>query len=197
MKIFQHRSLILASGSPRRKAYLERYGIQFQIVTSDIDETPHRNELPTEYAKRMALSKAETVSKQVKSGEVLLAADTIVTLDDKIIGKPESEDDALLMLQSLNGKTHQVISSYVIKDLKSDSILQKEVITDVSFNTVSDSLLTSYARSTEPRDKAGAYSIQGIGTFLVETINGSYNNVVGLPIEMVLIDLIEFGVLSI
>jgi septum formation protein len=187
----QNRKLILASGSPRRKQYLERYNLKFSILTKNIDETPHKNEEPIAYTRRLAKEKGLVVAESLQDNEIVIAADTIVVIDDRILGKPENADSVLPMLNKLNGKSHLVITAYFVYDCKTRLEILQDVTTKVVFKNVSNDLLRVYAASKEPLDKAGAYSIQGIGTFLVESIEGSYNNVVGLPIESLLKDLLD------
>ena len=193
----QNRNIVLASGSPRRKNYLERYNLEFCIRTADVDETAHPGENPLEYARRMAREKGEKVAANRSGDELVIAADTIVVLDSQILGKPECREDVLPMLQRLNGREHLVITSFFIFDGKSQQAIQSEVTTKVRFKQVTEDQLQAYASLDEPLDKAGAYSIQGVGTFLVGAIEGSYNNVVGLPIEALIAILIENDWLSV
>lgn len=197
MNFRQHRNIILASGSPRRKEYLERYGIRFEVVKKEVDETNRADENPEDFAVRMAREKAEAVILLVSEENIVIAADTIVVFDHRILGKPRDENDVLPMLAVLNGNSHEVITAYHLFDCRRNTVKERSVSTRVRFNRVRDELLKAYAESEEPLDKAGAYSIQGDGTFLVESISGSYNNVVGLPIEMLIPDLMEMGVLSV
>jgi len=187
----QSRQIILASGSPRRRQYLERYKLQFDIRKGDVDESINNDKNPDKYAERMAREKGMVVAETLTNNEIVISADTIVVLDNQIIGKPKDKDDVLPMLKKLNGNSHQVITAYFIYDCLSGQEISRTVITRVEFNQVADEQLQAYADLEEPLDKAGAYSIQGIGTFLVKSIEGSYNNVVGLPIEVLLQDLID------
>ncbi len=196
MRFKQTKKIILASGSPRRKAYLERYQFDFEIRKAGIDESSKPGEEPLEFASRMAEEKAGSVSCQELNGSVIIAADTIVVYEGEILGKPNDRNGVLPMLKKLNGKTHEVITAYVILDPADSTKIRHYVRTEVTFKTLPDELLQAYAASEEPLDKAGAYSIQGNGTFLVESIKGSYNNVVGLPIEVVLQDLIKLKAIS-
>ncbi len=193
----QHRKIILASGSPRRKSYLERYRLQFTVQSAEVNESIHHDEKPVEFARRMAKEKGEKVAAQKSGDELVISADTIVVLDNQILGKPRSRRDVLPMLMKLNGKEHQVITSFFIYDCQIQHEIQQEVTTKVVFNSSLPEQLSAYAALDEPLDKAGAYSIQGIGTFLVRSIEGSYNNVVGLPIETLLQILIENNWLSV
>ena len=191
MKFDQLRPVILASGSPRRKNYLKRYGFQFKIITADIDERVLEGEKPEVYANRLSIEKAQAVRNKCSSDQIIIAADTIVVQQDKILGKPSSQDEVLPALKFLNGKKHQVITAYAILDNRSGEMIQKSISTEVEFFEVPEMQLKKYAESSEPLDKAGSYSIQGVGTFLVKSIKGSYNNVVGLPVEYLIQDLAE------
>lgn len=197
MKFNQHKRIILASGSPRRKEYLERYRLSFEIITGAVNEAVIQGESPEEYSQRMAQAKAQAVFETCDQNIVLIAADTIVVLNGEILGKPASKTDVLPMLQRLNGKEHQVITSYQVIDNRENKRIQRSVVTGVQFNMLPLELLKAYAASDEPLDKAGAYSIQGLGTLLVRSISGSYNNVVGLPIELLLPDLMSVGAITI
>lgn len=174
--------LILASGSPRRKDLLKEYGFNFTVIPSAFDES---NLLlsPELTAKSNALGKAKDVFNTICDNDaVILGADTIVVLDGKILGKPTSPLHAKSMLKSLSNKTHLVITGYAI--VKNDFEFTDAVITEVTFNNLTDDLIDNYVATGSPMDKAGAYGIQD-GFDLVKTINGSYNNVVGLPIEII------------
>ncbi len=197
MKIKQNRKIILASGSPRRKEYLERYKLEFEIITGNIDEIINPGETPLAFSQRMAEEKAREVEPVCDRECVVIAADTIVVFQNRILGKPGSNEKALPMLQQLNGNQHEVITSYFVLDCHDGKQVQKSVNTNVEFNRLPDEIIRNYADSTEPLDKAGAYSIQGIGTILVKSIDGSYNNVVGLPVEELFKDLMELGVISV
>jgi septum formation protein len=196
MHLAQYKPIVLASGSPRRKDYLNKYNLNFEIITGNIDESVRPGELPEYFARRMALEKANAVLPKCTSDAVVIAADTIVVFENEILGKPASPADVLPMLKKLNGKTHNVITAYQIVDKDTGEEISRSAFTEVRFNHLSNHLLQAYSESEEPLDKAGAYSIQGLGTVLVESINGSYNNVVGLPVEMLLQDLIDLKVIS-
>ena len=187
----QTRGIVLASSSPRRKAFLERYDLEFRILTGALDEKVNEGEQPIEYAARTAREKAECILDQCTKEEIVISADTIVIFENKILGKPRSSSDSFEMIKQLNGNTHEVITSYFVYNCENAGVIQRNTSTKVSFIRQPENLLKSYADSNEPLDKAGAYSIQGVGTFLVKSIIGSYNNVVGLPIELLLKDLIE------
>ena len=184
--------LILASASPRRKALLAQLGLDFQIVPATIDETPHPHETPKDFVRRMASAKAEQVAADHPNACVI-GADTVVTLDHHIFGKPRDHADALAMLTSLQGQTHAVITGFAFVARNRTISMVEAVTTAVTFGTFSDTVLRSYVHTGEPMDKAGAYGIQGIGGFLVREISGSYSNVVGLPLHAVVHTLLKWG----
>lgn len=196
MNVKQIKPIVLASGSPRRRSYLERYGLKFEVKKADIDESTLPNEVPIDFAVRMASEKAQAVLETCENTTAVIAADTIVVLEKEVLGKPGKREEILPMLKKLNGKMHQVITAYQIVDKSTNQTINRSALTEVQFNQLDNELLASYAKSEEPIDKAGSYSIQGLGTLLVKSINGSYNNVVGLPIEMVLQDLIDLKVIE-
>ena len=196
MMFRQSRKFVLASGSPRRRQYFERYKLQFSILTSDIDESVREGEDPAVFARRLAREKGLSVAEHLENDEIVIAADTIVVVNNRILGKPESQKAVLPMLLQLNGNSHQVITAYFIFDCQSRLEILRHATSKVIFNKVSEELLAAYAALEEPLDKAGAYSIQGVGTFLVQSIEGSYNNIVGLPIESLIQDLLDNDFLS-
>jgi len=187
--------LILASKSPRRKYLLEQAGLTFSIIPSDFDESSVTMSDPDSYVRILAEGKAFDISEQHPDCWVI-GADTIVLIDNKILGKPGSNEDARLMLKQLSGKTHQVLTGYCICCKNKDTVFSETAKTDVHFKSLSEAEIDWYIQTDEPFDKAGAYAIQGIGTFLVKRINGSYTNVVGLPICEVIEFLINEGVVE-
>ncbi|MGN0148652.1 MAG: Maf family protein [Clostridia bacterium] len=177
---------ILASGSPRRKELLSAIGIDFDVVVSDADEDSISKDAPVEiYVQELALLKAAATAKNVlkKKKALIIAADTIVTLDGKILGKPQDEDDAFNMLSELSGRTHAVYTGYCVMRISDGFTVCNRVKTDVTFKLLDDEKIRSYIRTGEPMDKAGAYGIQGLGALLIEKIDGDYFNVVGLPVS--------------
>jgi septum formation protein len=189
-------SIILASGSPRRREFLSDIGIEFKVLPSSMEEPkPEPNEAPSDYAQRMAKMKTKDVAIN-HQGSTVLGADTIVVLNDRIMGKPQDEAAALEMLTALSGKTHQVITAFCIV-LSNGRTITQAVSTDVDMRASGEAELKGYIATGEPMDKAGAYAIQGIGTFLVTAIRGSYTNVVGLPLARVLEVLLEEKVVTI
>ncbi|MBF0236575.1 MAG: septum formation protein Maf [SAR324 cluster bacterium] len=191
----QHRLLCLASTSPRRKEFLERYGLQFECWKPLVDETPLPGESVENYVTRLAKDKATDASQHFPES-IILAGDTTVYHNHEIIGKPESRAQAIQMLHRLSGEIHVVYSAYAILDAKTGKCVEGLVQTMVKFRTLDDSCIESYVRTGDPMDKAGAYSLQGLGSFLVERIDGSYNNVIGFPVEEILPHLIQHEWLS-
>jgi len=189
------KEIVLASGSPRRKELLRGLGLDLTIQPSTLDEPlPEDGETPQEYALRMAEMKTRDVANQHPKATVI-GADTIVVLNDRIMGKPHNEEDALSMLKALSGEKHQVITAFCIV-LSNGKIVTQPVVTDVYMRESSEKELLGYIATGEPVDKAGAYAIQGIGTFLVKDIEGSYTNVVGLPLAEVIETLIQWKVIA-
>ncbi len=171
--------IILASASPRRRELLNQIKIRHRVQTTEIDETPLQFESPSAYVQRLAIEKAAACAKQFKPQLPILAADTAVVLNEKIMGKPVDENDALAMLRELSGKTHQVFTAIALHGRKHHTAIS---VTDVTFKTLSDSEIHAYWQTGEPCDKAGSYAIQGQGSLFIEHINGSFSGVMGLPL---------------
>ena len=175
---------ILASGSPRRKELLELMGLEFKVIVSQADEDSVSKDLKPElYVQELALLKASATAKEVlrNKNAVIISADTIVTLDGQILGKPK--DDAFNMLSKLSGREHEVYTGYCVMRISDGKAVCGKVRTKVKFKDLSDDKIRGYINSGEPMDKAGAYGIQGLGSLLIEKIDGDYFNVVGLPIS--------------
>ena len=187
------RKLILASQSPRRRYLLEQAGLVFDVVPSAIDEAAIPAGAPEPFACRLAEAKAADIARR-HPGCWVIGADTIVVIGNDILGKPASTGEARRMLQALSGQTHRVITGYAVYCEAENHRHVAAVDTAVTFKSLSAEEIEWYIRTREPFDKAGAYAIQGIGTFLVRSINGSYTNVVGLPVCEVIEHLIEAGV---
>jgi septum formation protein len=182
MKVLEvNPKIILASRSPRRRYLLERAGLKFAVFPSAFDETSVSVSAPDAYVRRLAESKAADISEKYP-GSWVIGADTVVVVDGTILGKPRSRSEARDMLARLSGRTHQVLTGYCVCRRASGFIFADCVQTDVLFKTLTHDEIEWYIQTGEPFDKAGAYAIQGIGTFLVKRINGSYTNVVGLPV---------------
>lgn len=184
--------IILASNSPRRKELLALLIAVFRVEVSDFDEsTVPLTLLPADHVLYSSRMKAMSVAKQFPDA-VVIGADTIVVLDDVIMGKPVDLDNAREMLSSLSGRTHQV---YTGISVISEGIIKSACeCTDVHFSRMTDRTIDRYVASGEPLDKAGAYGIQGYGSALIEKINGCYFNVVGLPVHQLSRILIQLGV---
>jgi septum formation protein len=176
---------VLASGSERRQELLHRIIDEFDIIISDFDEHKVLFENNVDkYVITLAKGKALGVKESLKEDAIIIAGDTIVVLDNKILGKPTSEEDAYNMLKLLSGKTHRVYSGIVVINMYNNKIEEKSLYTEVKFSTLSDDEINDYIRTGEPFDKAGAYGIQGYGGVFIEGINGCYYNVVGLPLNL-------------
>lgn len=174
--------LILASASPRRAALLAAAGFTFDVRRPEIDERPLTGEAPTDYVLRLAREKAARIDRR-EPGDVVLAADTEVVVDGLVLGKPADDRDAARMLKRLSGRTHDVLTGLVVQ--AGDAVLTELERTAVRFLPLTDDEVAWYVATGEPRDKAGAYAIQGLGSRFVDRIEGSYSNVVGLPIATV------------
>lgn len=170
-------ALILASGSPRRRALLEELGLDPIVRSPDIDETALPNEQPAAHVERLAIEKGQTVS--CDADDVVISADTIVTIDGQLLGKPTDDAHAAAMLRQLSGRTHQVMTGVA---LRSNGEVQSFVeATTVHFAELTNADIDWYVSTGEPADKAGAYAMQGRGGAFVTAIEGSYDNVIGLP----------------
>jgi len=187
--------LILASASSRRQELLQKAGVAFTVVPSDIPETVQVGETPEEYVLRVAAEKALDVARKYPDTWVL-GADTIVEIDGEVLGKPRDQADGQRMLRLLSGRTHQVITAFVLLDEENQVRAKQMVSSSVTFKSLSDTQIHEYLATGEPFDKAGAYAVQGLGASLVERIEGSYTNVVGLPIDEVLTALRTVGLLN-
>lgn len=186
-------AIILASNSPRRKDLLRQIGVDFRIDPADVDERILPQESPEVYAVRVALDKARVAAARTNTG-IVIAADTIVVLNDEILGKPADKGDAQRMLMMLSGNVHRVITGLAIMDASTGKTLTRTSITRVWFRSLEPHEIASYVATGEPLDKAGAYGIQERGALLVDKIEGCYFNVVGLPLSL-LDDLLRaFGV---
>ena len=172
--------LILASKSPRRQELLRQLGLEFQIMTEDVDEHMDPEKSPIDEVARVSGSKAEAVLPQIGSEDVLLCADTIVVLDGEIMGKPKDEEEAFSMLRRLSGNTHRVYTAVTVCHHGERRTAVEE--TEVSFRRLSDREIRAYIDSGEPMDKAGAYGIQGKAACFVSGLKGDYFNVMGLPL---------------
>ena len=182
---FRPLPLVLASASPRRRELLARAGFEFEVTPADVDERQRDRELPKAYVSRLAFEKAETVAAGLSDGrlQVVLGADTIVVVDDDILSKPRDTQDAREMLRRLSGRSHDVLTGVAL--LRGPERRSAVEETRVSLVELADDVIEWYLTTGEPMDKAGAYCVQGIASQFVERIEGSYTNVVGLPVSVV------------
>ena len=185
--------IILASGSPRRRELLEHMGIrEFAVISPDAVESLADGLPPAEQVERLARRKAEAVAAQVSPDALIIAADTVVTLEGTILGKPADEEEAFRMLSALSGVRHQVYTGVTVA--QGGKVLTGPEVTSVDFRSLEPEEVELYIATGECMDKAGAYGIQGYGALLIEGINGDYYNVVGLPVARLARMLKEFGV---
>lgn len=186
------RPLCLASASPRRLELLQRYGLACTVCPAHLDERALPDEAPEGHVARLARGKAEAVRGRC-AGSLVIAADTEVVLDGRVLGKPRDRADGESMLRALSGRTHRVLSGYHVLDTVTGDALHRTVETAVTFRALPSDWIAWYGALPEMLDKAGAYGIQGFGGLMIERIEGSYTNVVGFPVESFLWDMLERG----
>lgn len=188
------RRLVLASASPRRAELLARLGVRFDVRPADVDESPRPGEAPAALAERLARDKALAV---VPAGgpSLVVAADTIVVLDGALLGKPRDRQEAARFVGRLAGRTHEVLTGLAVRALPENQMTSEVVRSRVTFAPMRPEEIDWYAQSGEGLDKAGAYALQGIGSVFVEAVEGSYTNVIGLPMERLYPSLLRFGIL--
>lgn len=189
--------LILASASPRRREILSNLGLEFQVMASEIDETPLSGEAAAEYVMRLACDKAKDVAARLTQG-VVIGADTIVVVDDQLLGKPSSIAEARTMLQQLSQRWHQVLTGLAVINVSTRQQAIDHSITRVKFSALTPEEIEWYLHTSEPFGKAGGYAIQGYASLFIEEIAGNYLNVVGLPVTLLrhLLGKIGFKLLS-
>jgi len=183
-------TLILASASPRRQRLLRYLGIDFIVKVPNIDELRLPHELPQDLVLRLSKNKAQTVFEDNQEC-VIIAADTVVALDNKILGKPRSDEESVSMLKSLSGRTHQVYTGTTIKS--SNKCVNFLTTSNVTFCTLDENVIFEYVKSNEGADKAGSYALQGLGAIFIKSVEGSVSSVIGLPISEVMQHLCTFG----
>ncbi len=187
--------LVLASASPRRRELLQQIGLEFQVIPSCAAENISPDESPEELVVRLSRDKAREVARRDNvTGRWFIGSDTIVLCDDTILGKPRDAAHAAEMLQMLSGREHQVLSGYAIIDRQTGQQRCDAVSTRVWFRQLTDAEIARYIATGEPMDKAGAYAIQGFGVCFVSRIEGSYTNVVGLPLCRLTTAMKELGI---
>ncbi|OGC11958.1 septum formation protein Maf [candidate division WOR-1 bacterium RIFOXYA12_FULL_52_29] len=173
--------IILASASPRRKELLKKIAPTFEVVVSDVNEEAVVAASPEDFAEKAAIAKAKSVAKKEK-GSLIIGADTIVVLGDRILGKPKDNSEAAAMLQGLSGRSHRVITGFAVVNSDSMECRSGYETTIVRMKPVPDKLIADYVATGRPLDKAGAYGIQELEEGFVEKVDGDYDNVIGLPI---------------
>jgi septum formation protein len=189
----QKRTIILASASPRRKELLEKIGLKFTVDPSDYPEEFRPDLKPEGQSKAISIGKARAVAKKYRDA-IIIAADTFGVLRGQILGKPHTSEEAIKMLQTMSGKSHRVITGLTVIDSASNKTVTRTVETRVYIKILSPMEIQNYVKTGEPLDKAGAYAIQGLGSLIVERINGDYYNVMGLPLNALAESLKEFDV---
>jgi septum formation protein len=195
MSITSKALFILASESPRRRDILESVGLKFKIVPAYVNEDYLAGESPREHVKRLSCDKAMVIASRYPEAWVL-GADTIVVIDGIILGKPKNKAQAKKMLQRLSGREHKVFTGFSIASIASKVFQTKVIQSAVKFKTISPEELDWYLACDEPYDKAGGYAIQGMGAYFIQSIRGSYTNVIGLPLCEVLETLKIFNAIN-
>lgn len=185
-------NLILASKSPRRRELLAKLGVDFTVLTEEIDETMDKDKPIAQELARVSLQKAQAVLDRASQDDLIIAADTLVCVEGRRLGKPHSPEEAAEMLRLLSGRTHQVMTGLTL--LYRDRVKSEVVTTDLRFRPLCDAEIDAYVKTGEPMDKAGAYGIQGGACIFAESICGDYYNVMGLPVCRLTQLLREFGV---
>ncbi len=187
------RRIVLASSSPRRKELLALTGLHFSIDQSNYEETFTAGVSPRHLARRLSYEKARAVEKKYNNA-LIIAADTFIVCRGSLLGKPHTGSEALRMLTLMNGRSHSVITGFTVIDTATGRRVSRSVQTKVWFRRLTKKEMLSYVRTGEPLDKAGAYAIQGLGSLLVEKIEGDYFNVIGLPLGSLTEALKKFGI---
>ena len=191
-----HGTIILASASPRRTELMALAGIEFSVLPADIDEAVLPGEKPAEHVMRLSREKADAVAGTTK-GRFFIGADTVVVLDDRILGKPADDAEAFRMLSALSGRNHEVVTGFSVFDRVSGIHVTRCVRTEVTFKELSEGEIRAYIATGCPMDKAGAYAMQGGAVHFIRSICGSYTNVIGLPMTELYETLSELGALDV
>jgi septum formation protein len=177
--------LVLASASPRRSELLRGLGVSFERRPVNIDETPLAGEQPSDYVLRVSALKAAAGGETASAGELVLAADTIVVLDGRLLGKPAGVDDARRMILALAGRSHTVLTGVALHDAANEAQVADLAESRVFMRPISEDEAAWYVATGEPMDKAGSYALQGLGALFVDRIDGNPSNVIGLPLPLV------------
>jgi len=175
------KKIILASASLRRIELLRQLGLTFEVIPSKVEEDVKEGEEPHEHVLRLARLKAKEIAR-AHDDSLIIAADTIVVLDNEILGKPKDEEEAFTMLSRLSGREHQVFTGFCVRDASDGTEYYEAVESKVRFKHLTMEEIKGYIKTGEPMDKAGAYAVQGKGSYMIKEIKGSYTNVVGLPL---------------
>jgi len=189
-----NKKIILASASPRRKELLKSMGLEFEVIPSEVEENIENKSFSLELIENLAAEKAADIANKIKFLSIIIGSDTVVVINNKILGKPKDKKDAFHMLKMLSGNTHQVISAIAVIDTETAITLKDSVVSDVTFKQLSDEEINAYIETIEPMDKAGAYAIQGLAGMFVKSINGCYSNIVGISVFKLAEMLKELGV---
>lgn len=187
MKATSHPTLILASSSPRRQELIQTLGLPYIIRVSDADESVDPGTTPAEMVEVLSLRKASTVREMLQAEQrqgIIVGSDTVVAFGGEVLGKPVDEQDAFRMLKALQGATHEVYSGVACLDAQSGEHAVAHRVTHVRMKPLTDEQIRRYIATGEPKDKAGSYGIQGLGATIVDSIDGDYFNVVGLPLSL-------------
>ena len=187
------RRIVLASASPRRKELLELIGLKFKVVPSTYEEDMTLKLSPRRLACLLSAKKAEDVALRCPDA-LVIAADTFIDLNGRLLGKPQTPAEAKQMLRSLSNRSHEVITGFTVLDTTSGNRISKAVATKVYFKKLTRQEIDAYVASGEPMDKAGAYAIQGLGSIIIKKIDGDYFNVIGLPLNALTSALRKFGI---
>lgn len=187
------RKIILASTSKHRKELLEKAGLVFEVVPCNYEEDMTLDLIPSELAKHLSCEKAKSVASDFEDA-IIISADTFVSFQDKIIGKPHTVEKAQQTLRTLSGQTHSVFTGFTIIDTKEDKMVSKVIETKVSFKEVSDETINNYIKNGNPLKYAGSYTLNDIMENFIEKIEGDHMNIIGLPVDAVVETLKEFRV---
>lgn len=187
-------NIILASSSPRRKELLGKITDSFEVKPSAFDENKIKFDGDCEeFVKKLSFNKARDIVDEAEKDSLIIGADTIVSLDGKVLGKPKDEEEAFNMIHLLSGRTHKVYSGITVIRTSDMAFLSDAVCTSITFSKLTDNEIKEYVNTGEPMDKAGAYGIQGLGGVFVEKVEGCYYNVVGLPLNRLKKLMLELG----
>ncbi|MEI7473911.1 MAG: Maf family protein [bacterium] len=189
-----NKKIILASGSPRRRELLSSLGLDFEVIKSDFEEDIENKAFSNELIITLAEEKVKDVIKKTNTPSIIIGADTVVIIDNQILGKPVDKKDAFKMLRQLSGRTHEVVTAIAVFDTIENKMKSEAVTSKVTFKALTDEEINNYIKTGEPMDKAGSYGIQAYGALFVSSINGCYFNIVGLSIQRLSVILKEFGI---